>query len=414
MNYLIFDTEKTYNYGFIVVDDKGTIQYETNLVITNNFENRNLVGENTYKRKMPIYSKDPHARFVIAADGANFINTIFNQYHIDQIISHNVSEDRRQLELLSQQTGVVFPAIPFYDSINLVKVLFPSNTQTGLEAIVSDVTGIDVKQTHTALQDCHLLLNLIRPILEYIPYFIKYQEIFAHDSDYEITQKFFANFNKIIPLPKNIKDITTILGMDDSPGNKKTASNFIKRMADPYKFWEVNECIEYSEKTGKPLKTPGLMIQNGENFNDAVVISVLFASLDKISESIVSACVAHQASQETDEMILARLEAYKTSMEAAYNEKQKILEAEYKDKEHILSEREKNFNNYCENQTAELKRREWECGQAQAAIPHNVACMLMNKVAPLVDGGLFNAEAKRVKEMIRNNDLQGLYNYFMR
>lgn len=388
MNYLIFDTEQTYNYGYIVVNERGDILLRENLVLTNNFENRKLIGENTYKRKKPIYEKDPYAQFVTSADGAKILADRMKKYAINQIISHNVSEDRRQLELLHTQTGIDFPDIPFYDSINLVKVLFPNNTQTGLEAIVSDITGIDVKQTHTALADCELLLTLISPIIEHLPYFIKYQDIFAHDADYEITEKFFSNLNAILPLPKNVKVVQSILGMDDARGDKTKVNNFLKKASLDYHFWDMFECVEYSEKTGKALKTPGLEMRTGANFQDAVAIGALFTSLDKIGEAICSACVAYQATQETDEMLVEKLNIYKTTFDTEF------------------AAREAAFAKYCADREAEFAARE-------TAIRNTVATALMNKIAPVVNGGLFNSESRTVKNLVKANDTQGLYNYFM-
>ena len=49
MNYLILDTEKTYNYGYILVNHNQEVLLRRNLIIQNNFENRNIIGENTYK-----------------------------------------------------------------------------------------------------------------------------------------------------------------------------------------------------------------------------------------------------------------------------------------------------------------------------------------------------------------------------
>ena len=388
MNYLIFDTEQTYNYGYIVVNERGDILLRENLVLTNNFENRKLIGENTYKRKKPIYEKDPYAQFVTSADGAKILADRMKKYAINQIISHNVSEDRRQLELLHTQTGIDFPDIPFYDSINLVKVLFPNNTQTGLEAIVSDITGIDVKQTHTALADCELLLTLISPIIEHLPYFIKYQDIFAHDADYEITEKFFSNLNAILPLPKNVKVVQSILGMDDARGDKTKVNNFLKKASLDYHFWDMFECVEYSEKTGKALKTPGLEMRTGANFQDAVAIGALFTSLDKIGEAICSACVAYQATQETDEMLVEKLNIYKTTFDTEF------------------AAREAAFAKYCADREAEFAARE-------TAIRNTVATALMNKIAPVVNGGLFNSESRTVKNLVKANDTQGLSNYFM-
>ena len=387
MNYLIFDTEQTYNYGYIIVNEKGNILLKENLVVTNNFENRKLIGENTYKRKKPIYEKDPYVKFVSSSEGASIIATRMTEYSIQQIISHNISEDRRQLELLYQQTGVKFADIPFYDSINLVKILFPNNSQTGLEAIISDITGLDVKQTHTALQDCELLLTLVSPIIEYIPYFIKYQDIFAHDKDYDITQKFFTNLNQILPLPKNVKTVQAILDMDEGRGDKTKVNNFLKTTSADYHFWKMVECVEYSEKTGKPLKTPGLEMHTDVNFKDAITIGALFESLDKIGESICSACLAHQASQETDEVILEKLNAYKGLLDSEYAQKEANLNAFMVKKENEFANREANLN----------------------AI---VAQMIMSKIAPIARGGLFNSEAKYVKELVKANNVAGLYQYF--
>ena len=400
MNYFILDTEQTYNYGYIIINEKGDVLLRENLVISNNFENRKLVGENTYKRKKAIYEKDQYCRFVTSADGANIIANRLKEYNVDQIISHNVSEDRRQLELLTQQTGISFLEVPFYDSITLVKVLFPNNTQTGLEAIVSDITGIDVKQTHTALADCELLLTLIGPIVEYLPYFIKYQEIFAHDSDFEITQKFFTNIQSVFPLPKNVKIIQNALGMDENRGDKTKVNNFLKKTSAEYHFWELVECVEYSEKTGKALKTPGLEVRVGANIDDAVAISALFNNLDLIGETICSMCIAYQASQETDERILEKLNLYKAEFDNEFSAKEKAFEKK------------------CSEREAELARREAEfekmCAARDAAYKSSVASAISKKISSIMNGGFFNKDAKTVKNMVKMNDINGLYNFFMR
>ena len=402
MNYLIFDTEQTYNYGFIVVNGNGEILHRCNLVLTNNFENRHLIGENTYKRKKPIYEADPDARFMGSGEGAEYIKTTLQKFNIEQIISHNISEDRRQLELLAQQTGVSFPEIPFYDSINLVKVLFPNNTQTALEAIISDISGIDVKQTHTALQDCDLLYHLIAPIIGFMPCFIQYKDIFAHDNDYEVTSNFFLHLNTIFPLPRPIEDIQTLLKMDDTAGNKKIVSNFLKRAATEFGLWVVEEYTKYG-KNGNPLKTPGLRIDHSDNpdkQDDLLLIASLFTELNKIADIIIASCVKHQASQETNETINARFEAYKSTLDAEHIARAQQLEQKYKAREQALAEQERKF--------------EEACAARIAAIDRTVANAIISKIGPIARGGLFNAEAKKVKTMVNNHDTQGLFDYFMK
>ncbi len=406
MNYLILDTEQTYNYGYIVINEKGEVLLRKNIVITNNFENRKLIGENTYKRKKPIYEKDPNAIFINSAEGAALIAKDLRDYNIEQIISHNISEDRRQVELLTTQTGISFPEIPFYDSITLIKVLFPNNTQTNLEAIMSDITGIDVKQTHTALQDCELLYSLIGPIIKYLPYFIKYQEIFAHDSDYEITHLVFTNLNNILPLPKNIKLIQNILQMDGNIGDKRRVSNFFKSTSESYHFWEIVECIEYSEKTKAPLKTPGNEVRVGANFTDATTIGVLFTSLDKIAETICSNCVTYQASQETNEMINEKIKTYLDNFETTLAAKELELERAYSQKETELETQRKEFEAQIIDERKALSQKELELERATVN-------MIIQKIGPIVKGGIFNFKAKKVKKLVKSCDVQGLYNYFM-
>ena len=236
MNYLIFDTEKTYNYGYILMNDKGGTLLKRNIVVTNNFENRNIIGENTYKTKKKYYEADPNACFISSSEAAAMIVKDLSQ--VDYILAHNCSEDRRQLELLHQQTGVNFPQIPFYDTINLVKIFFPQNIQTSLEAVVNDISDNPIQQTHTALQDCELLSMILTPILPYLGYFIEYQEVFAHDNDYEITQKVLNNFDKILPLPKKMEDIQVVLGIE-SRGDKTKLTNFFNKTSQNYSFWNV-------------------------------------------------------------------------------------------------------------------------------------------------------------------------------
>lgn len=390
MNYLIFDTEQTYNYGGIVVNEKGEILKRLNLVLTNNFENRSLIGENTYKRKKPIYEKDPDVKFMGSGEGAEFFKKLLNEFKIEQIISHNISEDRRQLELLAQQTGVKFPEIPFYDSINLVKVLFPNNTQTGLEAIVSDITGIDVKQTHTALQDCDLLYNLIYPIIEFMPCFIKYKDVFAHDANYEVTQKFFTSLDKILPFPATFDDIQEKLGMADT-GAKRICSNFLKDTT--LNLWRVEEYIKFG-KTGKPLKTPGMQIVelNTKSTEDVKLIGRLFNTLDVIADTIVAACVKHQASQETDETITARLEKYKTQIAEEYAEKEMQMRAK---------------ELAAEAKIAELKKMQ-QAKEAQMRVK------FVENLTPCVSGGLFNSSFKTLKNYVNSKDYMGLWNWLLR
>lgn len=395
MNYLILDTEQTYNYGYIVMNEAGEHLHKSNLVIKNNFENRKLIGENTYKRKLPIYEKDPNVKFLGSSEGATALAQVLSKYNITTIIAHNASEDKRQVELLAQQTGIEINTPNYYDSIALVKALFPNNSQTSLEAVIEDITGINIKQTHTALQDCELLSKLIAPVIKYLPLFIKYQEIFAHDSNYEITSAFFKNLDHIYPLPKDQEEIANILNMSE---HKKMVNNFIADVAKNYGLWEIREYVKYG-KTGKPLKTPGKELHAIDN-NTILAIGNIFQDIETISDYVVSSCVQYQATQESNEDITEKLNLYKSELEKEMANKTAELEKQYKYKFELLTKQKENFEKEMANKTAYYKEL--------------VARRAIEKLNPIVNGGLFNSELKKVKTMLANNDTNALFEYLMK
>ena len=106
---------------------------------------------------------------------------------------------------------------------------------------------------------------------------------------------------------------------------KSIVNNFLKKTSAEYHFWELVECVEYSEKTGKALKTPGLEVRVGANIDDAVAISALFNNLDLIGETICSMCIAYQASQETDERILEKLNLIRLSLIMSFLLRKRLL-----------------------------------------------------------------------------------------
>lgn len=392
MNYLILDTEQTYNYGYIVINEIGEQLVKKNLVVKNNFENRKLIGENTYKRKLPIYEKDNDAIFISSAEAASHLSQMIQNYNIDTIIAHNASEDKRQVELLAQQTGIEINTPEFYDSISLVKILFPNNSQTSLEAVVEDITGINIKQTHTALQDCQLLYMLINPVIKYLPQIIKYQEIFAHDSNYEITATFFENLDHIYPFPKDREEIAAILNMED---HKKMVNNFIDEIASCFHLWEVKEYVKMG-KTGKPLKTPGKAVHLIDK-NEVNAIADIFVNIDSIADMVVSSCVKYQAEQESNEDVAEKIKLYKAELEKEYAKQKASLEKNYKYKLDTLNKKAEAFNKEMEQKQAEYKNM--------------VANHLMTKLQPLFNGGLFNSEAKMVKNLVKTNNKKALLDW---
>ena len=391
MNYLIFDTEKTYNYGYILVNDKQEVLLKRNLIIKNNFENRNLIGENTYNTKKKYYDNDPVARYVSSAEGANIIANDLSTNEIDYIIAHNCNEDKRQLELLHQQTGVSFPQIPFYDSINLVKLLFPNNTQTGLEAIVNDITNGSIQQTHTALQDCELLYTIISPILPCLGYFIEYREIFAHDNDYEITHKVLTNLDKILPLPKSTKEIQEILNIE-SRGDKTKLTNFFKKTSQSYSFWTFD----------------GSMVNKSDNFEIVKALANLMASFEDIKELVTQSCSGYTSVKEDSS---EKIEAYEKLM-ATY-------ESRLQEYDKFLNDKIHEYNCQISNYEEEIRKLKEENAALRTArrrprinstaIEDAVIQKMIANFELLKHGGIFNRNTRRFKKALKKRDSKTLF-----
>lgn len=396
MNYLILDTEKTYNYGYILVNHNQEVLLRRNLIIQNNFENRNIIGENTYKIKKKFYEVDPDARFISSAEGANIIANDLSTNNIDFIIAHNANEDKRQLELLHQQTGVSFPQIPFYDSINLVKILFPNNTQTGLEAIVNDITNGSIQQTHTALQDCDLLLSFILPILPYLGYFIEYKEIFAHDNDYEITYKVLSNLKQFLPLPKSLKEIQNILGID-SRGEKTKLTNFFKKTSQSYDFWT----------------TDGSNVNESKNFQIVIALANLMTSLEQIRGCIIQSCSKYNDTTNSIDFkqTSEELEGYKRLV----REYEKRL-LDYEEYVHQMScEYKQQISNY-ENENSYLREENQSLRSARrrpridsSVIESALIEKMTLKFQTLKRGGIFNREARRLKKAWKKKNIKVVF-----
>lgn len=328
------------------------------------------------KEKKPIYEKEPNCKFVSSANGAKKIQEVLSKYKIDYIIAHNSNEDKRQLELLSQQTGINFPDIPFYDSVKLVKFFFPNNIQTNLKDTISDITGLNIKQTHTALADCRLLECLIGPIGNFLPTLIKYQDLFTSKED-DIEFTFFCHLRDFLPLPKNIKEIQSLSGFSNNRGDKTKLNNFLKKMAE-LKFFELNDCIEYSEKTGKPLKTPGIVVTAGEHFDDSLKINYLYCNINIFQGYVETYCINKLMEAEEDTDIIQQLEIYKNNLDRIYQVKAKNLEEERK------------------------------------KVQETVARLIIEKINPIIKFLFFNKELKYIKTLISNNDIQKLYEYFIK
>ena len=181
MNYLIIDTEKTYDVGLVVFNDKGII-FKEEIVIKNNFEDRAICAENNYKRKMKRFETTKPNIVDNPIEAIRELNHIYDDYHIQKIFAHNAAEDRIQIAQLYKQAYTADNKFAnIYDSLSIVKILFPTNINYGLEDIITDILGIDAIQLHTALDDALWLSGILVPLYSYLDLLTNYEYLFSRE-----------------------------------------------------------------------------------------------------------------------------------------------------------------------------------------------------------------------------------------
>lgn len=188
---------------------------------------------------------------------------------------------------------------------------------------------------------------------------------------------FFSHLRDFFPFPKNIKEIQSIGGFNNSRGDKTKLNNFLRKMAE-LKFFELSDCIEYSEKTGKPLKTPGTIVSTGEHFDNLLKINYLYCNINNLQEHIEVYCINKMMEAEEDTDIVRQVEIYKNNLDKIYQVKAQNLEKERK------------------------------------KLQSTVATLIIKKINPIIKFPFFNKELKYIKTLVANNDIQKLYEYFIK
>ena len=406
MAFMILDTEgtpKVYNIGYMVIDENANVLAKEDILIYNRFEDPRWVGEATRKTKEKYYKT---ATKLNPSETVNKLKKVISKYSVECIIAHNAPHDKKEIEALKDDTGIAMKDIPFYDSINILKFYFPSDRYNNLQDSISNLAGMNIRQRHTALADCELIYLFIKPLANYLKYFITYKEVFDNDNDYEITEKFFMNFSDDIyrKLPLNIKKIQSILKMDENSGDKKKVSNFLKK----YTFWTLKECIEFSEKTGRPLKTPGLELCENTETHIALEISKIFSTKETCKDLMIKNAESFFANNPDDEDVKAEIEKYKAILKKEFESKLEEINKEYSDKQIQLSNEYQNKtteleNNFKEKEyflTKEISEKEKELGK-----------VIASKIEPLITG-VFNSKRKYIKNLIKSDCYESIYEYF--
>ena len=254
-NFMIIDTEKTYNVGVVIFNKK--IIYKRQFVVKENFEDRKLCGEQNYKRKKALFENNPDVEYGNAVEICDKLTHLVNNYQIETIFAHNCAEDRVSITNLYNQCKAycssqnIFDIANLVDTIKIVKTLYPENIYTSLEETINDILGISLHQVHTALDDCIWLSTILIPMSECLDLYTDAEYMMNNLKDNAIID--IINF---FPEEREISDVelfTLIADADEDEYTIRTLNNRLKELV-THNILSVREEIKKG-KNGQPLKT---------------------------------------------------------------------------------------------------------------------------------------------------------------
>ena len=254
-NFMIIDTEKTYNVGVVIFNKE--IIYKKQFVVKENFEDRKLCGEQNYKRKKTLFENNPDVEYGNAVEICDKLTHLVNNYQIETIFAHNCAEDRVSITNLYNQCKAycssqnIFDIANLVDTIKIVKTLYPENIYTSLEETINDILGISLHQVHTALDDCIWLSTILIPMSECLDLYTDAEYIMNNLKDNAIID--IINF---FPEEREISDVelfTSIADADEDEYTIRTLNNRLKELV-AHNILSVREEIKKG-KNGQPLKT---------------------------------------------------------------------------------------------------------------------------------------------------------------
>ena len=396
MNYIILDTEKTYNIGWVVISsDKKSNKLitEREYIINSNFENRLICGEINYNRKKKYFNEHPDANRKIVANPIEVLTQLsadIKKYEISIIIGNQISEDRIQIgNLINDVKGFcsfdnsILSKVEWLDLQKMTKCMLDTN-QTNLEDLINDILGEKFVQTHTALEDAKLCWNLLEYSAQYIPLFSTSNTADGSiDFKAETSNLIFRAFsgrNQLL----SAKEIFNVKPSDSF--TVKSITTVCRNMVKAKWFIEKT-CPQYSEKTGNLLKTPvvkyeftplGLeMRQLWLDFNNTKWIELF----EKKSRDVV-----------IDQTPM--LSEFKLS-----------LEKEFKAKNNQLDNDIKKFNNTKAETTKKLQQLEIDLNQKYKDKEQALQNAYNNKLKELND--LYEAEVDKVRKSAK-----GFFSWF--
>lgn len=350
-NFMIIDTEKTYNIGVVVFNKE--IIYKRQFVVKENFEDRKLCGEQNYKRKKALFENNPDVEYGNAVEICDKLTHLVKNYQIETIFAHNCAEDRISVTNLYNQCKVycssqnIFDIANLVDSIKIVKTLYPENLYTSLEDTINDILGVSLHQVHTALDDCLWLSTILIPMADCLDLYTDAEYIMNNLKDNAIID--IINF---FPEKQEISDIelfTLIADADEDEYTIKTLNTRLKELV-AHNILSVREEARVG-KNGQPLKTTSKIYQFTNPFGLNIIKKVKYFKTTDFQtqiEKLASEMLLPYTNQNQQENLTIFKEQIKKELEEQYlkqlnqlNEEKNNLKTIIKDLEYKNTQQSK-------------------------------------------------------------------------
>lgn len=363
-NFMIVDTEKTYNIGVVIFNKE--IVFKRQYVVKENFEDRKICGEQNYNRKKVLFDNDKNVEYGNAVEICTKLSELAQKYNIEAIFAHNAAEDRISITNLYKQCQAycsaqnILDMTKLVDTVKIVKFLYPNNVYTSLEDTVNDILGTSLRQVHTALDDCIWLSCILTPLSEYLDLYTRAEYFMNNLKDNAIID--IINF---FPKEEEITDsklFNCISLADEAEYTIKTLNTRLKELVEQNVFI-VREQPKLG-KNGQILKTTEKAYRLTEFGKDIINRLQDFQRNDfqsKIENTARTLLLPYVNSNQQEDLKLFK-ESIEAQLNTEYADKFKRLEEEKNNLETLKSNIRKELEEEFENveKTAAYKRLEKE------------------------------------------------------
>lgn len=335
MNHIVFDTEGTYNIGYVILDaDCEKVLCEKQLVISENFNNPKLVGEEMHKVKTRRFT-ETNAIFCSAVEAITALNKDLKEYQVKYAWAYNLNVDIKSITMIFNQAApyektLTNPIDQLHccDLAALVKFIYEikQGENYNLEFFISDKLSRKVTQFHDGLTDAKWCSYILKGVFAPEVY-AEAKTIFAQ-MDIAMSNAIEIASLTIGAQGFSADDAISILNPSDY--TVKTLNTRLNKLVEAG-FLTKYECPKYG-KNGNLLKTT---LTKYKRVNDKVILSIatMYLTLEgkeNMKKEIKTKLLSHIFSGLSEEQNID-IALIKKALEDEFNLCKQTLEIKYSD-----------------------------------------------------------------------------------